>query len=169
MLSKSLNKALNQQVQLEFESSNVYLAMASWAEQSGYEGIASFMYEHSDEERMHMLKIFKYINERGGNAEVPALGKVQHNYKSVNDMFSNVLKHEIHVSSEINKLVDICLKEKDYATHNMLQWYVSEQMEEERLARTLLDKLNLIGNDKSGIYMFDRDLMNGAGAEEGAK
>jgi len=160
MLSKSLNKALNQQVQLEFESSNVYLAMASWAEQEGYEGIASFMYLQSDEERMHMLKIFKYINERGGNAEVPALSKVPHTYKSVIDMFSSVLKHEVHVSSEINKLVDICLKEKDYATHNMLQWYVAEQMEEERVARTLLDKLKLIGADKSGVYMFDRDLLS---------
>lgn len=165
MLSKSLNKALNQQVQLEFESSNVYLAMASWAEQSGYEGIANFMYLHSDEERMHMLKIFKYINERGGQAEVPALSKVPHTYKSVVDMFTNVLKHEVHVSAEINKLVDTCLKEKDYATHNMLQWYVAEQMEEERLARTLLDKLKLIGSDKSGIYMFDRDLQASGGGE----
>jgi ferritin len=168
MLSKALNKALNKQVQLEFESSNVYLAMASWAEQEGYEGIANFMYLHSDEERMHMLKIFKYINERGGEAEVPALGKVEHKYKSVVDMFTNVLKHEVHVSSEINNLVDSCLKEKDYATHNMLQWYVAEQMEEERLARTLLDKLKLIGNDKSGTYMFDRDL-NSGGGEGGEK
>jgi ferritin len=69
-----------------------------------------------------------------------------------------VLKHEIKVSNEINKLVDVCLKEKDYTTHNFLQWYVSEQIEEEALARKILDKLKLIGGDSSGLYLFDRDL-----------
>lgn len=158
MLSKKLSSLLNQQVHLEGQSSNVYLAMASWAEIQGYHGTSAFLYHHSDEERMHMLKLFKFINERGGEAKVPAIKDVPHQYKSIEEVFELILKHEIHVSAEINKLVDVCLSEKDFATHNFLQWYVAEQIEEENLARTLLDKLRLIGKEKSGLFMFDKDL-----------
>ncbi|MFZ9717833.1 MAG: ferritin [Chitinophagaceae bacterium] len=158
MLNPKIEKALNQQVQLEAASSQVYLAMASWAEVNGYEGIAGFLYMHSDEERMHMLKLMKFINERGGHGVVPALKEPAAKYKGVKELFQDVLNHEILVSTEINKLVDICLKEKDYTTHNFLQWYVSEQIEEEALARKIIDKLKLIGNDPSGLYFFDRDI-----------
>ncbi|MFN8182401.1 MAG: ferritin [Bacteroidia bacterium] len=159
MLSKKINTLLNKQVELEASSSNVYLAMASWAEVQGFEGVSNFLYKHSDEERMHMLKLMKFINERGGHALVPTLKAVQSSYKNVQQLFEQILEHEIGVSAEINKLVDECLKEKDYTTHNFLQWYVSEQIEEERLARTVLDKLKMIGGDKSGMYLFDRDLL----------
>lgn len=158
MLSTKIEKALNQQIQLEAESSQVYLAMASWAEVQGYEGISGFLYKHSDEERMHMLKLVKFINERGGHGIIPTLKQPASKYTGIKALFQQVLDHEIHVSSEINKLVDICLKEKDYTTHNFLQWYVSEQIEEEALARKIIDKLKLIGDDKAGHYMFDRDL-----------
>jgi ferritin len=158
MLSNKIEKALNQQVQLEAESSQIYLAMASWAEVEGYEGISGFLYKHSDEERMHMLKLVKFINERGGHGIIPTLKQPSAKYPGIKALFQQVLDHEIHVSTEINKLVDICLKEKDYTTHNFLQWYVSEQIEEEALARKVMDKLKLIGDDKAGHYMFDRDL-----------
>lgn len=158
MLSPKIEKALNQQVQLEAESSQVYLAMASWAEVAGYEGISAFLYKHSDEERMHMLKLVKFINERGGHGVIPTLKQPATKYTGIKALFQQVLDHEIHVSTEINKLVDICLKEKDYTTHNFLQWYVSEQIEEEALARKIIDKLKLIGDDKAGHYLFDRDL-----------
>ena len=105
MLSKKIEGALNGQIAIEAMSSQAYLAMASWAENQGLSGTAAFLYKHSDEERMHMLKLVK-----------------------------------------------------DYTTHNFMQWYVSEQIEEEALARTLIDKLNLIGSDKGGLYIFDRDL-----------
>ncbi|MEO0312752.1 MAG: hypothetical protein RIQ89_2409 [Bacteroidota bacterium] len=159
MLSKKINQMLNQQIELESSSSNVYLAMASWAEVNGYEGISNFLYVHSDEERGHMLKLFHFVNDRGGRAVVPAQKPLKQEYKGITEIFEDILKHELKVSSEINNLVDACLKEKDYTTHNFLQWYVSEQIEEERLARTLLDKLKLIGSDKGGLYLFDRDLM----------
>ncbi|MFY7878609.1 MAG: ferritin [Lacibacter sp.] len=169
MLNPKIEKALNQQVILEAESSQVYLAMASWAEVQGYEGIAAFLYLHSDEERLHMLKLLKFINERGGHGIVPALKQPGSKLKSVKDLFQQVLDHEILVSNEINKLVDICLKEKDYTTHNFLQWYVSEQIEEEALARKIMDKLKLIGNDASGLYFFDRDIAGlSAGKQDGA-
>jgi ferritin len=160
MLNKKIEAALNTQVALEAESSQFYLAMASWAENNGYNGVANFFYMHSDEERMHMLKLVKYINERGGKASIAALKAPNTNFKSLDIVFQNLLKHEVTVSNEINGLVEICLREKDYTTHNFLQWYVAEQIEEEALARNILDKLKLIGTDKGGLYLFDRDLAN---------
>ncbi len=158
MLKEKIESALNEQVLIEAESSQIYLAMASWAEVLGFEGVASFMYAHSDEERMHMLKLIKFINERGGHAKVPALGAPPVKFGSFKEMFQNLFDHEVKVSQSINDLVDITLTEKDYATHNFLQWYVSEQIEEEALARHILDKINLIGDDKGGLYLFDNDI-----------
>lgn len=158
MLSKNIETLLNQQVELEASSSQYYLAMASWTEVKGYNGVSKFLYKHADEERLHMLKLISFINERGGHGVVPALKAPPSEFKGIQEIFEQILQHEIHVSSEINKLVDSCLNEKDYTTHNFLQWYVSEQIEEEALARNILDKLHLIGNDKGGMYLFDRDL-----------
>ncbi len=158
MLSKKIQELLNRQVELEASSSQYYLAIVSWAEVNGYNGVSKFLYKHADEERMHMLKLIHFINERGGHGVVPALKAPNSKFKGIQEIFETILKHEIHVSTEINKLVGSCLAEKDYTTHNFLQWYVSEQIEEEALARNILDKLNLIGNDKGGMYLFDRDL-----------
>ncbi len=156
-----MQKALNEQVRIEAQSSQVYLAMASWAEiQPGIENITAFFYRHSDEERMHMLKLIHFINERGGYAMIPALEQPAVTFPSIKHSFNELLQHEIMVSESINKLVDIALNEKDYATHNFLQWYVAEQIEEESLARTLNDKLELIGDERSGLYLFDRDILN---------
>jgi ferritin len=158
MLSKKIESALNSQVALEHESSQFYLAMASWAEVQGYHGITKFLYHQSDEERTHMLKLFHYINEKGGHAQVPFGAKPPKAFQSVHDIFEHILKHEVKATSEINSLVGNCQTEKDFTTQNFLQWYVAAQIEEEKTARTLLDKLALIGNDKGGMYLFDRDL-----------
>lgn len=168
MIDKKIEKLLNHQIELEFESSQYYLSMASWAEKNGYNGVSTFLYKHSDEERGHMLKLFHYINDRGGHALVPTIGAPPKEYKGVKEIFTKILQHEQIVSKEINELVDNCLKVKDYTTHNFLQWYVSEQIEEERLAQTLLDKLDLIGDDKGGLYLFDRDLESFIPADDGA-
>lgn len=158
MLSAHVSKALNKQIELEGFSSQYYLAMASWADTQGLNGVSAFLYHHADEERMHMLKLIKFVNERGGHGVVPALKQPPVTFKSVKAIFEEILKHEIKVTAEINHLVDSTLKEKDYTTHNFLQWYVSEQIEEEALARKIVDKLKLIGDDKGGLYFFDRDL-----------
>jgi len=165
MLSPNVSKALNKQIEVEGYSSQYYLAMASWAETQGLNGVSAFLYTHADEERMHMLKLIKFVNERGGHGVVPSLQQPPQTFKSVKAIFEEILKHEIKVTGEINGLVDATLKEKDYTTHNFLQWYVSEQIEEEAMARQIVDKLKLIGDDKSGIYFFDRDLEALAGAE----
>ncbi len=159
MFSKKVEKALNTQVKLEGFSSQIYLAMAVWAEKQGFEGVANFMYKHSDEEREHMLKLIKFMTERGADAQVPEIAKPPQHFSSLKELFTELLKHEMGVTNEINGLVHLTLGEQDYTTHNFLQWYVSEQIEEEALARTILDKLKIIGDESgSGIYMFDRDI-----------
>ena len=160
MLLKPIEKALNNQIKIEAESSQIYLAMAVWAEVKGLEGVSNFMYAQSDEEREHMLKLVKFVNERGGHAKISQLTEPHVAFKSFKEMFEKLLEHEVFVSESINELVHITLQEKDYATHNFLQWYVSEQIEEEATARTILDKINLIGDDKGGLYLFDRDIEN---------
>ena len=155
-----MKKALNDQVTMEGYASSYYLSMACWCETTGYEGAAGLFYAQSDEERQHMLKLIKYVNERGGHAIVPELKKPPKVFDCLSHVFQNLLDHEILVTKKINEVVDLCLKNKDYTTHNFMQWYVAEQIEEEALARTILDKLKLIGDDKGGLYLFDRDILN---------
>jgi ferritin len=158
MLKPTIEEALNNQIRSEAESSQLYLAMAVWAETQGLEGTANFFYAHSDEERMHMLKLVKYVNERGGRAVITDLVQPQNEFANLKEVCQILLDHEIKVSESINNLVAICLDNRDYTTQNFLQWFVAEQIEEEALARTILDKLNLIGEDKGGLYLFDRDI-----------
>ena len=156
-----MQEALNKQVLMEAESSQAYLAIASWSDiQPGLQGVTEFFYKQSDEERVHMLKLIRFINERGGFAAIPALQQPMVTFQSLQRVFEEFLKHELKVSNSINDLVHLALTEKDYATHNFLQWYVNEQMEEERVARTLNEKLEMISDDKGGLYLFDRDIMN---------
>jgi ferritin len=158
MLKKKVEDICNRQVEREGFSSNLYLAMASWAETNGFNGVAAWLYIQSDEERLHMLKFIKYINERGGKAIMPALKKPVADYNSVEDVFKEVLKHEEFVTASINEIVALTLEEKDFNTHNFLQWFVFEQVEEEASARLILDKIRLGG--KNNMYQFDRDIMS---------
>ena len=98
------------------------------------------------------------VDERGGHAHISELKAPETEFGTFQKLFQDLYDHEIFVSQSINELVHVALEEKDYATHNFLQWYVAEQIEEEALARTILDKINLIGNDKGGLYLFDRDV-----------
>ncbi|MCQ0111790.1 ferritin [Zhouia amylolytica] len=158
MLSDKIESLLNLQIRREAESAQIYLAMACWAEVKGLEGVAQFMYKQSDEERMHMLKLIKFINERGGHAKISELKAPNITFNSFQEMFKELYDHEVFVTNSINELVHETLQQKDYTTHNFLQWYVAEQIEEEAMARTILDKINIIGDDKSGLYLFDRDI-----------
>jgi ferritin len=158
MLTKKVEEALNKQIEVEHFSSLIYLSMASWAEKNGFNGAAEFLYLHSDEEREHMLKLFHYVNDRGGYAIVPATKQPKSEYESIKAVFEEVFDHEQYVSGEINKLVGICYDEKDFTTQTFLQWFVEEQIEEETLFSSILDKLNLMGGDKASLYMFDNEL-----------
>jgi ferritin len=157
MLTKKVEEFCNRQIEREGYSSNLYLAMASWAENKGLAGVASWLYVQADEERLHMLKFIKYVNERGGTALLPAFRQPPVKFKSVHDMFKDVLKHEQFISASINEVFAVANDEKDYATSNWIQWFVNEQIQEESSARIILDKLALAG--ESGLYFLDRDIM----------
>ena len=158
MLSKKVEDLCNRQIEREGYSSNLYLAMASWAETNGFSGVAEWQYKQSDEERLHMLKFIKYVNERGGKAVIPVFKKPGSEYKNAEEVFKEVLKHEQFVTASINEIVAQTLEEKDYNTHNFLLWFVNEQIEEEASAKLILDKLKLAG--KANLYEFDRDIMS---------
>jgi len=158
MLNRKIESILNTQVEKEGYSSNLYLAMASWAEVNGYAGIAQWLYKQSDEERMHMLRLIGYINERGGHAIIPGFNEAPVNQKSVTSMFEDVLKHEQFISQSINEIVAACIEEKDYTTHSWIQWFVNEQIEEEAQVQTILDKLSMLG--EANMYLFDRDIVS---------
>ena len=157
MLNKKIEDICNRQVEREGYSSNLYLAMASWAEVNGLSGVAGWMFSQSDEERIHMLKFIRYINERGGKAVMPAIKKPATDFKGVDEVFKEVLKHEEFITASINEIVALTLEEKDFNTHNFLLWFVMEQVEEEASVRIILDKLRLVG--KNNMYEFDRDIM----------
>jgi ferritin len=158
MLKKKVEDICNRQVEREAYSSSLYIAMASWAETNGLNGVAEWLYIQADEERLHMLKFIKYINEREGKAVMPALKKPPTEFKSVEDMFNEVLKHEQFVTASINEIVALTLEEKDFNTHNFLQWFVMEQVEEEASAKLIIDKIRLGG--KNNMYQFDRDIVS---------
>lgn len=165
MSNNRIEKALNDQIYKEANSSQLYLSMANWAEQNGLSGISQFLYLHADEERMHMLKLIKFMNERGAVAKIPAIQAPKDQFSSIEELFNDLFNHEIMVTQSINEIVHICIEEKDYTTHNFMQWYVAEQLEEEALARNILDKIKLIGNDKGGLYLLDRDIVKLATTE----
>lgn len=165
MLNKKVEEALNAQIVKEDHSSQLYLAMASWADTHGYAGTSEFLYRHSDEERIHMLKMVRFVNERGGTAIIPGLEKPTQEFTSLKQIFEEIQSHEEMITMRINEIVQLCLEEKDFTTHNFMQWYVSEQLEEEALISKVLDKLKLAGNDKGALYMFDSDMEKMEGGE----
>lgn len=169
MLSKKLEKAIIEQIKAEEESSRLYLSMASWCEVNGFAGAAQFLFEHATEEREHALKFLYYVNDRGGHARVLALEEPACEFKSLQAVFEQVLEHEILVTSLINNLVALSMDEKDYTTHNFLQWFVTEQIEEESLARGILDKFKLAAGEKGGMFHIDKELASLAAAEAAAE
>lgn len=158
MLNSKIEKILNEQIEKEGFSANLYLAMASWTETLGMSGTASWLYAQAEEEKMHMMKFVSYINERGGHAIIPAFEKPASSWKDIFVMFDEVLKHEQYISKSINDILELAIKEKDFATQNWIQWFVSEQVEEESSVQAVIDKLKLLG--KASLYMFDRDIMS---------
>jgi ferritin len=157
MLTKKVEEICNRQIEREGFSSNLYLAMGSWAEAKGLSGIAAWLYAQSDEERAHMLKFIKWVNERGGNAIIPEFKKPPVTYKDIPEVFAEVLKHEQFITASINEVLEVAIAEKDHATANWIQWFVKEQVEEESSAQQIIDKLDLAG--QHGVYFLDRDIM----------
>ncbi len=163
MLSPKINTALNNQIAMEAYASAYYLAIASWCDVKGYPGSAQFFYNQADEERMHMMKIFQFINEADGHAISPAIDQPPHEFPNYVSLFETALAHEKKVTKSIHELVKLANEENDFATINLLQWFVDEQVEEENQMQIILDKLNLIGDNGVGLYMLDTELGDKAG------
>jgi ferritin len=168
MVTKIVEKSINEQIKREEHSSRIYLAMASWAERNGLPGAANWLYVQTEEERIHMLKLVHYLNDRDGAAVIPALDAPVSNFKSLTDVFQQVLKHEIYISESINELYAVCIREKDFTSANYLQWYINEQIEEERTARSILDQIKLAGTEKGGLFMMDKEFAGMATAKRAA-
>jgi ferritin len=157
-LVEEIEKILNDQIKQEAKASATYLAMASWCDQHGFVHSADFFYKQSAEEREHMLKIFKYVNDVGGKAISPDISNITYNYDSLRAVFEQTLEQEITNTQSFNRIVDHCFKVKDYVTINFLQWFLKEQIEEEFIARRALELFDVIGEEGVGIYMIDKKI-----------
>jgi ferritin len=157
-MNDKVQDALNAQLNAELYSSYLYLSMAAYFESTNLAGFANWMNVQAQEELMHAMKFYDYINERGGRVILKQIEGPPSIWDSPKVAFEHVLKHERKVTSLINSLVDLSMLEKDHATYNFMQWFVSEQVEEESSAETVLNKLKLVGSDGSGILMLDQEL-----------
>jgi len=157
-LSKKMEKALNEQVNAEMYSSYLYLSMAADLEDKALGGFANWMKTQAQEELYHAMKIFDYVNERGGRVALDQIEAPQTEWKDPLAIFQAAYKHELKVSGMINDLVNLAIKEKDHATNNFLQWYVEEQVEEEASADEVVQKLKLMGGKGQGLFMMDKEM-----------
>ncbi|MDD7804181.1 MAG: non-heme ferritin [Endozoicomonas sp. (ex Botrylloides leachii)] len=158
MLSQKMLDKLNDQINLEFYSSNLYLQMASWCEAKGLDGCSQFLRLHAQEEMQHMQKLFDYVNETGSMAILGVIGAPPHEYDSIHDVFQKTYEHECLVTKKINELADTAFTEKDYSSFQFLQWYVAEQHEEEKTFKAILDKIDMIGLEEKGLYFIDSEV-----------
>jgi ferritin len=158
MISIKMQKALNTHLNEEFYSSYLYLSMAAYFEAKNLKGLANWMRIQSTEEQMHGMKFFDFILQKGGKINLTQLGAPKIEWKSISEVFADTLKHEQKISGLINKLVEVAMAEKDFATNTFLQWFVTEQVEEESNVEEIIQKIDMIGEDKSGLYMLDNEL-----------
>jgi ferritin len=158
MINKKIQDALNKQINEELYSSYLYLAMAAHCEHGGFEGTAKWLKVQAQEENSHAMRFFEYILEQGGQVELAAIQKPEGAFGSLLDIFEKTSKHEQYITGCINKLVDLAVQEKDYATQNLLQWFVKEQVEEEANASEIVAKLKLAGTQGPSLLFIDSEL-----------
>ena len=164
-IAAKVQMALNQQINRELASAYVYLAMSAWADEQNLQGAASWLRIQWEEELVHATKLVDYIANRGGSVKLTAIAEPPAKYKSLLDVFRNVLQHEEDVTAAINGLYDLAASVKDYATQTLLDWYVNEQVEEENQPMEIISLLERVGDSASGLLMIDRHL---AGRARGA-
>ncbi|MGV3696216.1 ferritin [Flavobacterium sp.] len=160
-LSDTLTQALNAQMTKEAHASQIYLSYATWADSEGFGGISNFLFRHAAEERNHMMKILEFILKRGARAKVTEIPAPPADPTSVNNCFEKVFEHEVDNTKAIYSILKLASEEEDWVTWNFMQWFVSEQEEEETLAMELLDKIKICGGENAShtvLYELDRDL-----------
>lgn len=158
MISKKLEEALNKQINAELYSAYMYLSMVAYFESANLPGFANWMRAQTQEELMHAMKIYDYVNERSGRVTLKAIDGPPTNWESPLAVFEAVYAHEQKVTGLINKLVDLAMEEKDHATNNFLQWFVKEQVEEESSADEIVQKLKPMTNAPDGMHMLDNEM-----------
>ncbi len=154
-LSTKLEKALNDQINLEFCSAYAYLGMAAYFEHTPFAGFATWMHVQSGEEIVHANKFFKYVVERGGKVALQAITEPKTDYKAPIDAFKASLGHEQKVSASICAIYELAAAEKDFATQSFLKWFLDEQVEEEKNVGDILTKLELVGDNRNGLFQLD--------------
>lgn len=157
-MNKRVEEAINKQINAELYSAYLYASMGAYFQSEGLPGFANWMRVQFQEEQFHGFKFFDWVCERGGRVELEAIDGPQKEWKDAVDVFETTLKHEQLVTSLINNLMSIAIEEKDYATVNMLQWFVNEQVEEEANATKILDELRMVYGNGHGMLMLDREL-----------
>ena len=158
MLSQKLQDAFNAQINKELYSEYLYLSMSAYCSTLDLDGIANYFMVQTQEEHFHAMKMFNFVNERGGKIVLHPIAGPQVDFKSVVDVFEETFKHEQFITKSINDLMDVAIKENDHATSSFLKWFVDEQVEEEATVSKILSKLKLIGGDGQGLLMIDTEL-----------
>ncbi len=158
MISKKLEKELNDQINAEFFSAYLYLSMAAYSSSINMNGAASWLEAQAQEELEHAMKFYKYIEERGGRVILKEIKEPAKEWKSLEDVFKAAYEHEKYISERINKLMELAVKEKDFATQSFLNWFVDEQVEEEASTLAVYEKLKMVRDYKGGLFMVDREL-----------
>jgi ferritin len=158
MLSKKMLNALNEQINKEMYSAYLYMSMSAYSQYIGLKGFANWFMVQYQEEMGHAMKIYDYVNNQGEKVVLKAIDEPPAEFESPLDMFEKTLTHEKFVTKSINELVGIAISEKDYATEIFLQWFVTEQIEEEGNDNDIISRLRLIGGDGNGLLMLDREL-----------
>lgn len=158
MISKDLQKALIEQLNKEYHSAYIYLGMSAYCSKEGFNGAANWFLIQYQEEVAHGMKMFKYLEDQDVAIKLPVIEEVKVEYKSLLDVFKKSLAHEQYMSKNLNNLSDIAMKEKDHATYSLLQWYVTEQVEEESTVGEIIDHIKLVGENGYGLYTIDKEL-----------
>lgn len=157
MLEKKIEAALNKQINEELASYYIYLGMSSWLEEQGFKGFSTWMNLQAGEEMIHAMKLYGHVHERGGKVVLAAIAAPPVKWESPLDVFEAALAHEKHITACINDLVKLARKIDDYATESMLQWFVTEQVEEEANAQEMVDGLRMVQGAPGGLFMLDRE------------
>jgi len=158
MISKNMEKALNEQINAEMYSAYLYLSMESYFRSLDLSGFANWMRVQVREEMVHAMKIYDFVDQRGGRIILKSIAVPQTEWKSPLAVFEATYKHEQKVTGLINELVSLAIKEKDHATHTFLQWFVNEQVEEESSADKIIQQMKMMENAPGGMFMLDREL-----------
>ncbi|WP_066500399.1 ferritin [Abyssisolibacter fermentans] len=158
MISEKLFNALNEQINYEFESAHIYLAMAAYCADQDLDGFANFFIVQAEEERFHAMKFYNFVNEMGGRVTLRALTGPINDFESLLDVFETALKHEKSVTKRIYNLMDIANEEKEYATGSVLRWFIDEQVEEEATMTGIIKKLQRLKDNSHGIFMLDSEM-----------